>query len=99
VIHLSENIPKLYAQDGAEDSTVYAVLYHPFTHWVWFVTEREGDTLYTLCVGFETEWGYSSLSELQKNNVMNFAPWTPISLSKAKVLLLENEAIDVDEAA
>jgi hypothetical protein len=83
-ITLPEATPKLYAQDGLKDPIVYALLYHPRTEWLWFVTEREDDLLFTLCQGFETEWGYSSLAELEANGVRQLAPWTPTPLSQAK---------------
>jgi hypothetical protein len=100
-ITLPDATAKLYTQDGAKDPIVYALLYHPRTDWLWFVTEREDDLLFTLCQGFETEWGYSGLSELEANGVCQVNPWTPIALSKAKELAasLVNDAYTSAEAA
>ena len=66
---LKAQIPKLYAQDGAEDATVYMKLFTPWSNWTWFITEgedRDGDYLmFGYVIGQDREWGYISLNEIQ----------------------------------
>lgn len=65
---LKQQIPKLYSQDGSKDPTVYMKLFQPWGSWSWYITEGEdqdGDyIMFGYVVGFEREWGYSSLNEL-----------------------------------
>jgi hypothetical protein len=72
---------------------------HPLTNWVWFILEHQNGECFGLVAGFENEMGYFQLEELERNNVYQFLPWTPIPLSKAKVLLLEGGEIDLGSAA
>jgi len=69
-------IPKLYEQDGkGEDSIAYVKFFDPSGSWTWFATEGQPDldddgkeidfTFYGLVYGFEKEFGYFSLNELQ----------------------------------
>jgi hypothetical protein len=63
-------IPKLYSQEQADDPTVYIKFFDPSGSWTWFATEGErqsdGDFLFFGRVdGFEREFGYFSLRELQ----------------------------------
>jgi hypothetical protein len=66
---LKAQIPKLYAQEGSKDPTVYMKLFTPWTGWTWFVTEgedRDGDYLmFGYTIGQEKEWGYISMNELK----------------------------------
>jgi hypothetical protein len=65
---LKQQIPKLYSQDGSKDPMVYMKLFQPWGSWSWYITEGEdqdGDyIMFGYVVGFESEWGYSSLNEL-----------------------------------
>jgi len=65
---LKAQIPKLYAQEGDKDATVWMKLFTPWTSWTWFITEgedRDGDYLmFGYVIGQEREWGYFSLNEL-----------------------------------
>jgi hypothetical protein len=68
-------IPKLYSQEKVEtkDKVVYAIFFFPAADWTWFVTEgeEEGDdfVFFGFVKGFEEEWGYFSLNELEAINV------------------------------
>jgi len=62
-------LPPLYSQENTLDSTAYVKLFTPDSNWTWYATEgseEEGDFIFFGYVfGFEEEWGYFSLSELQ----------------------------------
>lgn len=66
-------LPKLRDQDGAKDPIVYAIFYFPGSNWLWYVTEGEpegGDfRFFGYVVGFEAEWGYFTLGELEEVNI------------------------------
>lgn len=71
---LRKALPKLCEQDGVKDPLVYATFLFPTSGWIWFVTEGEacdnGDFLFFgYVIGFESEWGHFSLSELKEVNV------------------------------
>lgn len=72
---LCEKLPRLYSQEHVADPIVYAKFFTPDSNWTWFVTEGEAvefwdedDTdfrFFGFVVGFEKEWGYFLLSELE----------------------------------
>jgi hypothetical protein len=66
---LRATLPKLYAQDGVKDPIVHAKFFTPDSSWTWFVTEGQEDEgdfrFFGYVVGFEGEWGYFVLSELE----------------------------------
>lgn len=73
---LRQQIPKLYSQEETPSNkqTVYAKFFFPAGNWTWFVTEGEaqenGDFMFFgYVIGFEEEWGYFSLNELENINV------------------------------
>lgn len=72
---LRQQIPKLYAQETVEakDKIVYAKFFFPAADWTWFVTEgeAEGDdfVFFGFVKGFEEEWGYFTLNELEHINI------------------------------
>jgi hypothetical protein len=72
---LREQIPSLYSQEqtAAEEKQVYAKFFFPAGNWTWFVVEGEdeGDdyVFFGYVIGFEAEWGYFTLNELQNINV------------------------------
>ncbi len=72
---LRQQIPKLYSQEKVttQEKTVYAKFFFPAADWTWFVTEgeQEGDdfVFFGFVVGFEEEWGYFTLNELQNINI------------------------------
>jgi len=58
-------IPPLYANEGANDPLALIKLFTPDSSWTWYVLEYDGeDIAFGLVVGFETELGYISISEL-----------------------------------
>jgi Protein of unknown function (DUF2958) len=66
---LRAQLPPLYAQEKEKDPMVYAKFFTPWTGWTWYVTEgSQEDTdfiFFGYVIGFEKEWGYFSLNELQ----------------------------------
>lgn len=68
---LRSNIPPLYTQEHLklEDRTIHAKFFFPAGSWTWFVTEGQNEEddflMFGYVVGFEREWGYFSLNELQ----------------------------------
>lgn len=72
---LRAQLPKRYSQEdtSASEQIVYAKFFFPAGNWTWFVLEgeEEGDDFlfFGFVVGFEEEYGYFSLSELEKINV------------------------------
>jgi hypothetical protein len=82
-------LPVLYAQSESSDAIVYVKFFNPNSDWTWYATEFDGeDTFFGLVQGFEEEYGYFSLSELQEyrgtlgigiERDLHFKP-TPLSL-------------------
>lgn len=67
---IEASIPKLYSQEQIDDPTVHVKFFDPSGSWTWFATEGErqedGDFLFFGRVdGFEKEFGYFSLRELE----------------------------------
>ena len=66
---LRASLPPLYAQEGNRNPIVHAKFFTPDSNWTWFITEGgpEGDDFifFGYVIGFEEEWGYSALSELE----------------------------------
>lgn len=62
-------LPPLYGQEGNRNPIVYAKFFTPDSNWTWFATEggSEGDdfTFFGYVIGFEEEWGYFALSEME----------------------------------
>ncbi len=64
---LRRSLPPLFAQEREPDPLVYMKLFAPWSRWTWYITEFNGnDLLFGLTCGFEDEWGYSSLAELER---------------------------------
>lgn len=67
---LRNQLPKLYAQEGAEDHFVYIKYFFPAANWTWFVTEGEprGEDFlfFGYVIGLEKEWGYFTLKQLEE---------------------------------
>lgn len=67
---LRASLPALYSQEHNKDPIVHAKFFTPDSNWTWFATEgsaqEDGDFIFFGYVcGFEEEWGYFSLHELQ----------------------------------
>lgn len=67
---LRSTLPKLYSQEESADPTVQVKYFTPDSSWTWYATEGEpaGDDfrLFGFVIGFEREWGYFMLSELEE---------------------------------
>jgi hypothetical protein len=70
---LKARLPKLYSQEGDTDPMVYAKFTFSATGWLWYVTEGQTTgsdfTFFGHVIGFEAEWGYFTLGELEQVNV------------------------------
>ncbi len=66
---LRAQLPALYEQEKNENQRVFCKFFSPWSDWTWFVTEggQSGDDFifFGYVIGFEEEWGYFSLSELE----------------------------------
>src|SRR5579859_8135459 len=64
-----KTLPPLYGQEKNPDPLAYIKFFTPDSNWTWYVTEgseQEGDFIFFgYVIGFEKEWGYFSLSELE----------------------------------
>jgi len=66
---LQEKIPELYAtEDTPQEKRILQLRYFtPDSNWSWYVTEYDPieKIFFGLVIGFEKEWGYFSLEELE----------------------------------
>jgi len=65
---LRAKLPKLYETENTpvEEKTAIVKFFQPWGSWTWYATEFDGDDLFFgLVHGFEKEWGYFSLRELE----------------------------------
>ena len=63
---IRQRLPELYATENDKDPVVQVKFFSPWMNWTWFVTEFDGeDVLFGRVEGFEREWGYFNLSELE----------------------------------
>lgn len=63
-----KRLPPLYATEKwrVEDKVLGAKFFTPDSSWTWYVVEYDGEDLcFGLVLGFETEWGYFRISELE----------------------------------
>ncbi len=93
---LGETIPTLGANENVDDfDDVLAPtrLFSPYTGWRWYITEWEPETglCFGLVEGFETEIGYSSLTELAEATVFGNVPaverdlyWEPKTIGEIR---------------
>lgn len=64
---LRKQLPQLYATEKEEDKLLICKFFTPDANWTWFAAEfDQEDTFFGLVIGFEREWGYFSLSELEQ---------------------------------
>lgn len=74
---LRKKLPKIGATEATGDP-VAVVKFFGHNGWYWYATEFDGeDTFYGLVKGWETEWGYFSLSELESASVKIFGTEIP----------------------
>jgi len=66
---LRARLPSLFSQEGSDDPMVYAKFFTPWTNWTWYATEGSPEDddfiFFGFVFGFEGEWGYFSLKELE----------------------------------
>ena len=63
---LREQLPPLYSQENTKDPIVICKFFTPDSQWTWYALEFDGeDIFFGYIVGFEAEFGYFSLSELE----------------------------------
>ena len=68
---IRKKFPKLAETEKipAEEKVVVAKFFHPCGSWTWYACEFVGkDMFFGLVDGFELEWGYFSLRELESIN-------------------------------
>lgn len=59
-------LPPLYSTVNEPDPIVHVKFFTPWSNWTWYVTEFDGeDIFFGYVVGFDSELGYFSLSELE----------------------------------
>lgn len=71
---LTKELEKRFAEVGCQEEVpmgeqkVIAVYFHPLSNWTWYATEYlpERKQFFGLVVGFEQEWGYFSLEEMEQ---------------------------------
>ncbi len=89
---LRSSLPKLRQQSDVSDPIVFAKFFFPASGWTWFVTEGEATDnddflFFGYVIGFEAEWGYFTLNELEQVNVKGivierFGYFEPSKLSR-----------------
>ena len=66
---LRRRLTPLYSQEKSTDPTVHCKFFTADSNWTWFATEgseEDGDfRFFGYVIGFEEEWGYFVLSELE----------------------------------
>lgn len=98
---LRNKIPTLYAQEKSYDPTVYAKFFTPWSNWTWYVTEFDGeDIFFGLVDGFDKEFGYFSLQELENvcgpcglkiERDLHFSPQPLSQVAPEKIISDESE--------
>jgi Protein of unknown function (DUF2958) len=67
---LLRSIPPLRTQSSVatEDIKLYVRLFAPWGEWTWYIAEmdKESGECFGYVEGFEKEWGYFSIAELQE---------------------------------
>ena len=59
-------LPPLGSTNGSEKALAVVKFFDPTSQWTWYAMEFDGkDTFFGLVHGFDTEFGYFSLKELQ----------------------------------
>lgn len=63
---LRKKLPPLYGTEHEPAAIAQVKYFTPWTNWTWYGVEFDGeDTFFGLVEGFEKEWGYFSLRELE----------------------------------
>jgi hypothetical protein len=64
---IEERFKKTGSQENIEDPEIVAKFFNPTGSWTWYATEYDHNTktFFGLVDGYEKEWGYFSLEELE----------------------------------
>ena len=88
---LKAKLPPLYSQENNEDPIAPVKFFCPWNQWTWYPIEYDQeDIFFGKVIGFETEMGYFSLSELQSITgpgglrIERDLYWKPKTLSECK---------------
>ena len=67
---LAKGLPPLCATEGERDPVALVHYFSPLNGWDWYLTEYDAGTgeAFGLVRGFETEWGYFSVREMEELN-------------------------------
>lgn len=67
---LAVGLPALYVTEGEGDPVTLVHYFSCVSGWDWYLTEYDPETgeAFGLVRGFETEWGYFSLCEMEELN-------------------------------
>lgn len=75
---LRAQLPPLYSQEENKDPTVHIKYFTPDSNWTWFVTEggqvEDEFQFFGFVKGFEGEWGYFLLRDLESTQGPNGLP-------------------------
>ena len=84
-------LPELYSQEHIEDPIAHIKFFTPWTNWTWYILEYDQDDIFFgKVIGFETELGYFSLTELKSITgpgglkIERDLYWKPKPLSQCK---------------
>lgn len=68
--YIAETVPALYATEEEDDPIARARLFSYLSGWTWLVTEYDPESgdAFGLVRGFEEEWGYFSIREMEELN-------------------------------
>jgi N12 class adenine-specific DNA methylase len=94
--HMRELTPQLYDTDStsAKDKMVQAIYFVPFrSNWSWYMVECDETTgdCFGLVAGFEPEWGYFNLKELQEVGAQRLVHFKPRTFEALKDTELKNQ--------
>ena len=66
---LLASVPSLYSTQDQDDPLAVIKLFTPDNSWTWYITEYDPDQrlAFGLANGFEAEFGYFSISELEES--------------------------------
>lgn len=66
---LLKNAAELYSQDGKGKKAVVYLVLEGINGWKWYITEysKKENIAFGYVKGFEEEWGYISIEELEEN--------------------------------
>jgi len=70
---IKKKLPKTYSTEPlpTDEKVVQVKFFHPFSNWTWYAVEYDPKNrlFFGLVDGFEKEWGYFLLDELERNKV------------------------------